>query len=241
MLMFQKMGTTDHDTLVRQFQTIVPGVEVEIAKFYLDANSWSLQNAIASFFEFGGEEVKKQISVLNRQKPQMTFTVKEDGTGDQCNYIVGTRVRKVWHIVNSGQTKWPDGCTLDHIGGETFGLQKTIQIPALEPSIGGDLALEIIVPQMPGQYHGSWMMSTGGENAMHFGEPIWVIISATALPPPQFGLTPNFSFQAYPPMTMPPPTVPPTIPVGVNPMLWQQQQYQQQMLQNAQPQNFGGQ
>lgn len=41
--MFQKLGTTDHDVLIKQFQTIVPGVEPNLCAFFLEASNWTLQ------------------------------------------------------------------------------------------------------------------------------------------------------------------------------------------------------
>lgn len=39
---FVKLGTTDHDELVQQFQTIVPAAERDVAAFFLEANNWGL-------------------------------------------------------------------------------------------------------------------------------------------------------------------------------------------------------
>jgi len=190
LLMFQKMGTTDHDTLLKQFQTIIPGVDPDIAKFFLDANSWILQNAIASFFENNGDDVKKQIAVLNRQPPQMIFSLKDDGI---VQYLIGSPFKKVWHVRNSGNAPWPQGCTLDHVGGDPLGAAPSIHIPSLGPGESGDMAIEFKTPLAPGEYHGSWMMCTSGDNPIHFGEPFWVIVSAVApVPQPH---NPSFGFQ----------------------------------------------
>jgi len=195
MLMFQKMGTTDHDTLLKQFLTIIPGLDEEVARFFLEANSWTLQSAITSFFENQGNEFKRQMEMLNRQqKPQMSFEQKDDGI---LGYPVGTRFKKVWNIKNTGTVPWPTGTTLDHIGGDTLGAKISIPIPPLPPGEGGDLAIDFVAPQQPGEYHGSWMMCTiYRDSPIHFGEPIWVLVSVTA--PPQFGFggfqQPTFMF-----------------------------------------------
>jgi hypothetical protein len=44
------MGTTDRDTLLEQFCTIVPGLQRELAVFFLEANAWSLQ--VTEHFSF---------------------------------------------------------------------------------------------------------------------------------------------------------------------------------------------
>jgi len=40
---FVRMGTRDHDELVNQFCTIIPSAEADIARFFLEANGWTLQ------------------------------------------------------------------------------------------------------------------------------------------------------------------------------------------------------
>jgi len=225
------MGTTDRDTILKQFQAIVPGVEAEVARFFLEANSWTLQNAIASFFENNGDEIKKQIAFLSRQKPQMAFVLKDDGL---CQYLVGSHFRKVWNIRNTGPVHWPQGCTLDHVGGDTLGAQTSIPIPPLPPGEGGDLAIDFVAPGQPGEYHGSWMMCTSGDTPVHFGEPLWVIVSAVAPPQPQFGFgvtgfqQPTFLFNPQQPTIPQQPQQPPQFGT-----LFQQQ------LNNQNPFRFG--
>jgi len=205
LLMFQKMGTTDHEQLIKQFQTIIPSAETDISRFFLEANNWSLQNSIASFFENNGTELKNLI--LRRQPPQMSFSLKDDGV---FQYLVGTPFRKVWHVRNTGSVPWPQGCTFDHMGGDSLGVIPSIPIPSLAPGEGGDLSIDFRTPLAPGEYHGYWMMCTSGENAIHFGEPFWVIISAIAHPQPSFGAfqQPTFFFHSNPtinqPQTSPP-------------------------------------
>ena len=41
--MFQKLGTTDHDVLIKQMQTIIPGIDPGLASFFLEASNWTLQ------------------------------------------------------------------------------------------------------------------------------------------------------------------------------------------------------
>jgi len=186
LLMFQKMGTTDHDTILKQFQTIIPSVQNDVARFFLEANNWSLQNAIASFFENnGGEDPRKQL----RQTPQMSFILKDDGI---TQFPAGATFKKVWNIRNTGATPWPQGCTLDLVSGDPLGALTSIPIPSLGPGEGGDLCIEFRAPAAPGEYHGSWMMCTSGDNPIHFGEPFWVIITAIS-PQPSFQ-QPTFFF-----------------------------------------------
>ncbi|KJE89742.1 hypothetical protein CAOG_01172 [Capsaspora owczarzaki ATCC 30864] len=57
LLMFQSMGTSDHDTLLQQFRIILPDADEESCRFFLEANNWSLQSAVASYFDSAGSGV----------------------------------------------------------------------------------------------------------------------------------------------------------------------------------------
>ena len=39
----QSLGTSDHNTLIEQFIAVIPACPPEMAEFFLEANSWSLQ------------------------------------------------------------------------------------------------------------------------------------------------------------------------------------------------------
>lgn len=41
--LFAKLGTTDHDELIKQMQTIIPGVDAALCTFFLEASNWTLQ------------------------------------------------------------------------------------------------------------------------------------------------------------------------------------------------------
>jgi len=185
------------------------------------------------FFENNGNDVKKQIAVLSRQPPQMVFSLEDDGV---VQYIIGSPFRKIWHVRNSGTTPWPQGCTLDHVGGDPLGAAPSIPIPSLGPGESGDMAIEFRTPLAPGEYHGSWMMCTSGDNPIHFGEPFWVIVSAVApMPQPSFGFQqPTFFFGNQPiPQPLPQSQSQPQQPTQFGQLF-------QQQLNNQNPFMFGG-
>jgi len=204
--MFQKLGTTDHDTLIQQFQQIVPDANPEAVRFYLEASNWTLQGAILSYFDNGGDAYSQQMAIFNRQKPQVAWVFKDDG---MYEFTAGASFRKVWQITNTGNSAWPDGSCLNHISGSTLGGPSYIRIGPIPPGGSGDLAIQFVAPTAPGQYQGTWMMSTGGENPIHFGEPFWVIVSVSHTPiQPQFSfdlseMSKALSFQG--PQSVPPP------------------------------------
>eukprot|EP01121_Diplochlamys_sp_Union-15-3_P009034 TRINITY_DN2439_c0_g2_i2.p1 TRINITY_DN2439_c0_g2~~TRINITY_DN2439_c0_g2_i2.p1 ORF type:complete len:206 (-),score=33.31 TRINITY_DN2439_c0_g2_i2:332-883(-) len=171
LLLFQKMGTTDHDVLIKQFRTVVDGVDDETCRFFLEANNWTLQNAITSFFDYGSPNKVSQ----NIVRPKMNFISEvEDGKPK----IAGTPFIKRWRLQNTGTEKWPEECTIEFIGGERMGGPSSQKVPGLAPGTFYDITLNFMAPLKPGSYAGSWMMcaSIKGMPVM-FGEPIWVIIS----------------------------------------------------------------
>jgi len=172
------MGTTDRGELVQQFQAIVPGVDDAICQFFLEANNWTLQNALVSFFEeSGGADVAKQIKLLSTPKPHMGFLLKDEPHSVPCNQ----QFIKLLHIHNTGPTPWPATVTLEHVNGDKFGAPSSIRVGSLQPNQGIDIPLELYSPSNPGEYAGSWMCCTnGGDVSIMFGEPIWIVVRVEA-------------------------------------------------------------
>jgi len=203
--MFQKLGTTDHDTLIQQFRQIVPDANPDAVRFYLEASNWTLQGAILSYFDHGGDAFSQQMALFNRQKPQISWNFKDDGLYE---FTAGVSFRKVWHISNTGTAPWPDSCCLNHVSGSNLGGPNSIPIGAVQPGSGGDLAIQFVSPTNPGTYQGTWMMNSGGENPVHFGDPFWVIITVSHSPLPQysFDLTEMTNALSYQPTVVQPPS-----------------------------------
>jgi len=193
LVLFQKMGTTDHEVLIKQFQTIVEGVDDDTCRFFLEANNWTLQNAIASFFDYGGPSKSSQ----NVVRPKMSFMSEPD---DGKPKPAGTPFTKRWRIQNSGNEKWPHDCTIEFIGGQQLNGPDSQRVPALPPGQHIDMSVNLVTPPTAGTYAGSWMMCTNNNGMpIMFGEPIWVIVTVEAdinpfqQPGAQLGATPvNF-------------------------------------------------
>eukprot|EP01126_Amoeba_proteus_P035312 TRINITY_DN3556_c0_g1_i2.p1 TRINITY_DN3556_c0_g1~~TRINITY_DN3556_c0_g1_i2.p1 ORF type:complete len:218 (+),score=51.23 TRINITY_DN3556_c0_g1_i2:69-722(+) len=195
LMLFQRMGTTDHDQLIKQFQTIVSEVDTATCTFFLEASNWTLQTAIASYFDTtsGNENFSQQQAILNRPKPNASFVLQDDGV--QFYYTDSTFV-KVWQATNSGLVAWPVGCSLDFISGDILGGPSKLPAPPLPPGSTVDITLNFRTPHNPGQYAGSWMMTTGGVSPMMFGEPIWVI--ANVVPNPHSTIQPGTGEWVFP-------------------------------------------
>jgi hypothetical protein len=179
--MFSRMGTTDHDVLIQQFQQILPGTANEVADFFLSASDWVLAHAISAYFDnAGGQDMSAQLKLLNRPKPMATFQLQDDGV---IQYPADTSFSKQWIVTNSGNIPWPASCTLEYITGDQLGGPRSMPAPALVPGQTIDVSLTFRTPSQPGDYAGSWQMSTNdGEHSTMFGEPIWVCVSVIANP-----------------------------------------------------------
>jgi len=178
--MFSQLGTTDHEELIRQFQIIIPGTTQEVYNFFLSANNWVLANAISSYFDHNGNDHNgnDQNNNLN-SKPNSCFQLQDDGA-DQ--YHPDTMFFKKWLVTNSGPIAWPNTSILKFTTGDQLGGPISIQAPPLPPNQTIDITIGFKSPSIPGDYAGSWQLSTSNDNSMLFGEPIWVVISVIPNP-----------------------------------------------------------
>jgi hypothetical protein len=177
--MFSRMGTTDHEELIKQFQTILPGITNEVADFFLSANDWVLAQAITSYFDNAGQDIGAQLKIFNRPKPMAVFQYRDDGVNQ---YQSDTAFSKQWLVTNSGNIPWPASCTLEFISGDQLAGPNSMPAPALAPGQTIDVTLSFRTPPEAGDYAGSWQMSTNDENAIMFGEPIWVVVNVIPNP-----------------------------------------------------------
>jgi hypothetical protein len=177
--MFSRMGTTDHEELIKQFQTILPGIANEVADFFLSANDWVLAQAITSYFDNAGQDIGAQLKIFNRPKPMAVFQFRDDGV---TQYQSDTVFSKQWLVTNSGTVAWPASCTLEFINGHQLGGPSSMPAPALAPGQTIDVTLTFRTPAEAGDYAGSWQMSTNDEHAIMFGEPIWVVVNVVPNP-----------------------------------------------------------
>jgi len=179
--MFSRMGTTDHDELIKQFQTILPGTSNEACDFFLSANDWVLANAISSYFDHnGGQDLNAQLRILNKPRPSASFQMKDDGV---MQYFTDSQFSKQWLVTNDGNIAWPENCTLEFVNGDRIGGPQSMAAPALPPGHTIDVTISFRTPSQPGDYAGSWQMSTNdGNHSVMFGEPIWLVVNVVQNP-----------------------------------------------------------
>eukprot|EP01129_Flabellula_baltica_P014829 TRINITY_DN7224_c0_g1_i1.p1 TRINITY_DN7224_c0_g1~~TRINITY_DN7224_c0_g1_i1.p1 ORF type:complete len:256 (-),score=35.26 TRINITY_DN7224_c0_g1_i1:29-796(-) len=169
---FLSLGTTDHNELVNQFCAVIPDASDDVARFFLEASNWSLQNSVSSYFDYAGSQgVVSQMQTLD-QRPEMNFLCEnsnlEVGTGQQFQF------QFILH--NPGQTRWPNRCRLIAYKGESFSAYP-VNVPSLNPGESSQVNVHCQAPQQPGSYAGSYILCfDNGQYDMNFGEEmfIWV-------------------------------------------------------------------
>lgn len=169
MNLFMTMGTNPHDALIEQFTSIIPEASPEAARFFLEANAWSLQPALASFFDSGGS-----VAVHSQETPLYAEFVCDVTIGEGEEIPPGTEFAKTWRLRNNGESHWPHGCTLHYVQGERMGAPAYVPVPALAPGETADVSVDLCAPAAPGYYAASWRLSSPQQ---YFGEDIWVVIT----------------------------------------------------------------
>ncbi|XP_012161512.1 PAN2-PAN3 deadenylation complex subunit pan3 [Ceratitis capitata] len=142
---FSCLGTTDHEDLVRQFQSLMNNqVDQDAAKFYLEMSNWNLQTAVGCYLDIHTFQTLPSMKIVQQSRPnenQQAFRLQNDGTID-----------------------WPNGCYL------TAPSQKRrIEVPALKPGETCDILADI----HPTQPAIMWRLCT--PNGWNVGEPIWMV------------------------------------------------------------------
>ncbi|XP_053950042.1 protein ILRUN [Anastrepha ludens] len=142
---FSCLGTTDHEDLVKQFQSLMNNqVDQDAAKFYLEMSNWNLQTAVGCYLDIHTFQTLPSMKIVRQSRPsehQQAFRLQNDGTID-----------------------WPIGCYL------TAPSQKQrIEVPALKPGETCDILADI----PPNQPALMWRLCT--PNGWNVGEPIWMV------------------------------------------------------------------
>jgi chemotaxis protein histidine kinase CheA len=75
---------------------------------------------------------------------------------------------KTWLMQNTGATQWPEGVSLQCIGGNLTG--KTIKVPALKSGEQATLSVDLLAPSQPGRYQSYWRLMYDGNG---FGHRTW--------------------------------------------------------------------
>ncbi|XP_074659951.1 protein ILRUN-like [Tubulanus polymorphus] len=178
---FSRMGTTDKDVLIGQFQKLL-GYQLGTGScaFFLEMNNWNLQAAVCAYFDF---EQPKQDKLPNMR------LINDITIGEGESVPPNTQFTKTWRIQNSGDEEWPPGVSLKFLQGDLLGTQTQHMVDSIKPLDTVDVCISMTSPVTPGIYQGQWRMSTA--IGQYFGEVIWVII--TVEPDGLLGVTQQLS------------------------------------------------
>ncbi|KAH8274187.1 hypothetical protein KR018_001599 [Drosophila ironensis] len=146
---FSCMGTTDHEDLISQFQSLMNNqMNRESARFYLEMSNWSLQTAVGCYLDFCSLQSLPSMKIVQGKHlsvQQQAFQLQNDGT-----------------------ERWPSNCYL------TSPIQtQRINVPALRPGETCDILADLMPTQPPIM----WRLCT--PNGWYFGDAIWMIPPGT--------------------------------------------------------------
>eukprot|EP00039_Didymoeca_costata_P000118 m.44181 g.44181 ORF g.44181 m.44181 type:complete len:273 (+) comp10064_c0_seq1:246-1064(+) len=166
---FMAMGTTDKDTLVQQFTTVIPSCDVHAAEFFLEANNWNLAAAVGSYMDQGGSFGIFQTEQLPRAEFICDVTI---GEGEEIP--PGAEFTKTWRLRNTGDIPWPHGSVLVYIQGDRMGGPEFVSVESLAPGQVSDISVQLRAPRKVGTYAASWRLR---DERSYFSEEIWIVIT----------------------------------------------------------------
>ncbi|KAH8420181.1 hypothetical protein KR009_006866 [Drosophila setifemur] len=146
---FSCMGTTDHEDLISQFQSLMNNqMNRESAKFYLEMSNWSLQTAVGCYLDFCSLQSLPSMKIV------------------QGKHL--SALQQAFQLQNDGNERWPNHCYL------TSPIQtQRINVPALRPGETCDILADLMPTQPPIM----WRLCT--PNGWYFGDAIWMIPPGT--------------------------------------------------------------
>jgi len=102
----------------------------------------------------------------------------------------GERLEKTWRIRNTGESAWPVGTKILHVGGDILGGPvQGKEIPFnVKPGDMVNLTVDLLMPTQPGRYTSYWRLTTPHPQCAKFGHRFWV--SLTVLAPPALTVKP---------------------------------------------------
>lgn len=86
----------------------------------------------------------------------------------------GQQFVKIWRLRNEGQVAWPEGTSLEYIGGDKISLSEAVQVPVASPGEEIDVAVDMAAPLKPGRYVSFWKLCH--VDGSRFGQRVWVDI-----------------------------------------------------------------
>ncbi|XP_067637178.1 protein ILRUN [Eurosta solidaginis] len=142
---FSCLGTTDHEDLVRQFQSLMNNqVDQDAAKFYLEMSNWNLQTAVGCYLDIHTYQTLPSMKIIRQSRP--------------------SEHQQAFRIQNNGTIDWPNGCYLT-----AHSQKQRVEVPALKPGQTCDILADI----PPNQPAIMWKLCT--PNGWNIGEPIWMV------------------------------------------------------------------
>ncbi|XP_065176856.1 protein ILRUN-like [Sycon ciliatum] len=162
---FSAMGTTDREVLVKDFQFYVGGnVDKQSCVFFLEMNSWNLQNAVGAYFEYQAK---------SESLPSMALLA--DMTVGEGESVAPEKLfTKLWRLRNNGISSWPEGCYLTFVRGDSIGPCTRVNMPPLGRNVMADVRISMLAPRDSGHYCSEWRMCMA--DGTFFGDTVWVIV-----------------------------------------------------------------
>ena len=134
------MGTSDRANLIEQFVAVAPEADRESAEFFLEANNWTLTDAITSYFDNGGTAIRRPTI-----RPDMRF-VCDITIGEGEEVPPNVTFEKTWRILNSGEVPWPSSVALAFCQGERMDAPQFTRVPRLQPGEVADISVSLTSP-----------------------------------------------------------------------------------------------
>lgn len=120
--------------------------------------------------------------------PDASF-VEDVTVPDGTNFAPSESFTKTWRIRSAGCALWPTGSTLVFDSGDQMGAPESVPAPDTPLGSTADISVEMVAPDVPGTYEGSWKMQS--DSGARFGNRLWVIIVVPGPTPTPQACLPN--------------------------------------------------
>jgi len=172
--LFGKITTSDHDSLVTQFSRIL-NTDLEIAKFFLEASSWSVEKAVHAYLAetTNGRDSLKRLNSI----PVVNF-ISDLSDLQSTTFSPGQAIDMNWTFRNEGLEPWPSDTKVVFVDGQQMNGFYAADIPALLPGQIVTIPQRLRAPGSPGTYTGTWRFYC---SAGYFGDPLWMIVTVGEL------------------------------------------------------------
>jgi len=128
------------------------------------------------------EALAKELQAAANLPVPMASFVEDMTVPDGSAISPGEQFDKIWRIRNDGDTPFPEGCRIVHVGGDL------LSAPSDGVNVGGfakqpleefDVAVPCVAPASPGKYVSYWRLVTPA--GAEFGHRLWIDISVTEM------------------------------------------------------------